>query len=68
MLGNNNGSAWYFYYEPDKVTVLDYGFLATIKEKADIYTIYADRCAIPDSKLSELGIVFKKIPRDITRL
>lgn len=68
LLGNNNGSAWYFYYEPDKVTVLDYGFLATIKEKADIYTIYADRCAIPDNKLSELGIVFKKIPRDITRL
>lgn len=68
LLGNNNGNAWYFYYEPDKVTVLDYGFLATIKEKADSYTIYADRCAIPDSKLSELGIVFKKIPRDITRL
>ena len=68
LLGNNNGNAWYFYYEPDKVTVLDYEFLATIKEKADSYTIYADRCAIPDSKLSELGIVFKKIPRDITRL
>lgn len=68
LLGNNNGNAWYFYYEPEKITVLDYAFLATIKEKADSYIIYADRCAIPDSKLSELGIVFKKIPRDITRL
>ena len=68
LLGNNNGNAWYFYYEPDKVTVLDYSFLATIKEKADSYTIYADRCAIPDNKLSEMGIAFKKIPRDITRM
>lgn len=68
LLGSNNGNVWYFYYEPDKVTVLDYAFLATIKEKADSYIIYADCCAIPDSKLSELGIVFKKIPRDITKL
>lgn len=68
LLGDSNGSAWYFYYEPDKVTVLDYAFLATIKEKADSYIIYADRCAIPESRLSAMGIVFKKIPRDITRL
>ena len=30
--------------------------------------IYADRCSIDDDKLSQMGIVFKKIPRDISRL
>ena len=68
LLGTSNGTAYYFYYEPDSVTVLDHAFLATITEKADGYIIYADRCALSESKLAELGLVFKKIPRDITRL
>lgn len=68
LLGASNGTAYYFYYEPDSVTVLDHAFLATITEKADGCIIYADRCALSESKLAELGIVFKKIPRDITRL
>ena len=68
LLGTNNGTAYYFYYEPDKVTVLDHAFLATITDKAEGFIIYADRCALPESRLAELGIVFKKIPRDITRL
>ena len=68
LLGTHNDTAWYFYYEPQRVTVLDHAFLATIKEKVGGYIIYADRCAISESKLSELGIVFKKIPRDITRI
>ena len=68
LLGASNGTAYYFYYEPDSVTVLDHAFLATITEKADGYIIYADRCALSESKLAELGLVFKKIPRDITRL
>lgn len=29
---------------------------------------YADRCAIGEEKLAQMGIVFKKIPRDIARL
>ena len=68
LLGNHNGTAWYFHYEPDKVTVLDYNFLSTITEKAENYVIYADRCALSERELSEMGIVFKKIPRDITKL
>ena len=68
LLGTNNGTAYYFYYDPQNVTVLDYSFLSTIKDKADGYIIYADRCALSDNKLTELGIIFKKIPRDITRL
>ena len=68
LLGTNNGTAYYFYYEPDKVTVLDHAFLATITDKAEGFIIYADRCTLPENRLAELGIVFKKIPRDITRL
>lgn len=67
-LGKHNDAGYYFYYEPQSVTVLDYAFLATIKEKASSTIIYADRCSISDEKLSQMGIVFKKIPRDISRL
>ena len=67
-LGNHNSTGYYFYYEPQRVTVLDYAFLATIKEKADGTVIYADRCSIGEDKLAQMGITFKKIPRDISRL
>ena len=50
------------------ITVLDYAFLATLTQKGDGTVIYADRCAIGEEKLAQMGIVFKKIPRDITRL
>ena len=67
-LGKHNSTGYYFYYEPQHVTVLDYAFLATIKEKADGTVIYADRCSIGEDKLAQMGITFKKIPRDISRL
>ncbi len=67
-LGQHNSTGYYFYYEPQRVTVLDYAFLATIKEKADGTVIYADRCSIGEDKLAQMGITFKKIPRDISRL
>ena len=67
-LGKHNSTGYYFYYEPQRVTVLDYAFLATIKEKADGTVIYADRCSIGEDKLAQMGIIFKKIPRDISRL
>lgn len=67
-LGQHNDTGYYFYYEPQRITVLDYDFLSTITEKAGGTVIYADRCSIDDSKLSQMGIVFKKIPRDISRL
>ncbi len=67
-LGKHNNTGYYFYYEPQSATVLDYAFLATITEKADGTVIYADRCAISEDKLAQMGIVFKKIPRDISRL
>ena len=67
-LGKHNDAGYYFYYEPQRVTVLDYAFLTTITEKASSTIIYADRCSISEEKLSQMGIVFKKIPRDISRL
>ena len=67
-LGKHNSTGYYFYYEPQRVTVLDYAFLSTITEKADGTIIYADRCSISEDKLAKMGVTFKKIPRDISRL
>ena len=67
-LGTCNDTGYYFYYEPEQVTVLDYPFLSTITEKSGSTVIYADRCSIGADKLAQMGIVFKKIPRDISRL
>lgn len=67
-LGKHNSTGYYFYYEPRRVTVLDYAFLSTITEKADGTVIYADRCSISEDKLAKMGVTFKKIPRDISRL
>jgi len=68
FLGENNHTAYYFYYEPDQMCVLDYAFLSTIPEKAENYLIYADRCALSENDLLRFGITFKKIPRDIARV
>ena len=68
FLGENNHTAYYFYYEPDQMCVLDYAFLSTIPEKAENYLIYADRCALSESDLLRFGITFKKIPRDIAQV
>lgn len=67
-LGAARDTGYYFYYEKDAVTTLNHQFLATITEKAEHYLIYADLCAIPDEELKRYNIVFKKIPRDITKL
>jgi adenine-specific DNA-methyltransferase len=66
-LGNKDQTAYYFFYEPQQVTTLDYDFLATIKTKAEQYVIYADNCLLSKAYMSEHSIIFKKIPRDISR-
>ena len=68
FLGENNSTAYYFFYEPQKVCVLNYDFVATVPEKAEGYIIYADRCTLSEQELQQLGITFKKIPRDIVRV
>jgi adenine-specific DNA-methyltransferase len=66
-LGKQNDTAYYFNYEQDKVTTLDHAFLATMKTKAEQYVIYADNCLLTKDYMTKHHIVFKKIPRDITR-
>ena len=68
FMGLCRNTAYYFYYERESVTTLDYAFLATIQTKAEGYTIYADLCAVPQETLQKYNITFKKIPRDIARL
>ena len=68
FLGAHNQTAYYFYYEPETVTTLDDSFLATIRTRSDGYLIYADRLALSTDDLRKYNIVFKKIPRDISRL
>jgi adenine-specific DNA-methyltransferase len=67
-LGAANDTGYYFYYEPQQITVLDHPFLATVTERMGETVIYADRCALSAARLKQLNITFKKIPRDISRL
>ena len=67
-LGTNKNTAYYFYYEKEKACVLNHVFLSSITVKQENYVIYADRCAISADDLQKFGIIFKKIPRDITTL
>ncbi len=67
LLGNHNGTDYYFYYEPNRTTTLDKAFLNTIAQKAEQYVIYADNCLLSESFMQLNHIVFKKIPRDIRK-
>lgn len=67
FLGKYDSTSYYFYYEKERITTLNMEFLASVKTKAEGYVIYADRCALSDDYLREHGIVFKKIPRDISK-
>ncbi|MCC7444714.1 MAG: site-specific DNA-methyltransferase, partial [Saprospiraceae bacterium] len=67
FLGKHNDTAYYFHYEQDEVTTLDHAFLATMKTKAEQYVIYADNCLLTKEFMTKHHIIFKKIPRDITR-
>lgn len=67
FLGKKDETAYYFNYEPNEVTTLNHDFLATIKSKSEQYVIYADNCLLTKEFMSKHNIIFKKIPRDITR-
>ncbi|SHL33194.1 DNA methylase [Flavobacterium xanthum] len=68
FLGNHNDTGYYFIYDKDNLTTLDYDSLAEyVQQKAERYIIYADNCLLPETFLREKNIEFKKIPRDITR-
>jgi len=73
-LGTTSNTAYFFYYEKGQVTILDTDFLRThvIQEtgatQAEQYVIYADVCAFDDGDLERFNIIFKKIPRDISKI
>jgi adenine-specific DNA-methyltransferase len=67
FLDKYNATGYYFFYEKDSMTTLNNEFLATMKTKADQYVIYADNCLLSKEFMLKKNIVFKKIPRDITR-
>ncbi|MBV6474328.1 MAG: hypothetical protein JPMHGGIA_02633 [Saprospiraceae bacterium] len=66
-LGKHNDTAYYFHYEPEAVTTLNHEFLSGIKAKAEQYVIYADNCLLTKEFMAKHHIIFKKIPRDITK-
>jgi adenine-specific DNA-methyltransferase len=65
FLGKKDESAYYFIYEKDRLTTLDYDALELIKTKGEQYVIYADNCLLPKEFMAKKNIIFKKIPRDI---
>jgi adenine-specific DNA-methyltransferase len=67
LLNKHNDTAYYFYYEQDGVTTLNHDFLSTIKTRAEQYVIYADNCLLTKEFMTKHHIIFKKIPRDITK-
>lgn len=74
LLGLNRETAWFFHYEPERATSLDMDFLSSLcfggstgAAKPGTVIIYADRCLLSAAFMARHGIIFKKIPRDITR-
>ena len=74
LLGLNRDTAWFFHYEPSRATSLDMDFLCGLRfggdtgaSKPATVIVYADRCLLSPAFMTRHGIVFKKIPRDITR-
>ena len=67
FLGKQNNTGYYLNYEANEVTTLDHDFLSTMKTKADQYVIYADNCLLTKEYMTKHQLIFKKIPRDITR-
>jgi len=68
LLDTLNGTAYYFYYERNRLTNLSIDSLNEIvEERSSQYIIYADTCTIDEDTRNQLNVVFKQIPRDIKR-
>lgn len=68
LLGKHHDTAYYFYYQKGEITSLDESFLRTLTTPASQYVIYADVCLLDEELMDKYHIVFKKIPRDISKL
>lgn len=67
FLGTKDRTVYYFVYDKNALTTLDYDLLSTIKTKGEQYVVYADNCLLSKEFMAKNNIVFKKIPRDISR-
>jgi adenine-specific DNA-methyltransferase len=67
-LGKFNNTGIYFHYQPHQVTVLDDAYLMNVTELCEQYIMYADICLLPETLMHKHNIIFKKIPRDISKL
>lgn len=64
FLGVANDAAYFFHYEPERATTLDFEFLATLSfaesARPTTLVIYADNCLLSAEQLKKHGIIFKK--------
>lgn len=63
-----NNTAYYLYYEPGRLTTLNYEFLSTIRTRAAQYIIYADNCLLSREFMHRHKIVFKKTQVDLAKI
>jgi adenine-specific DNA-methyltransferase len=68
FMGIYNDTAYYFYWHPGKATCLNLQWLKYLKKEAGQHVVYADNCILNKQQLAKYNIIFKKIPRDITKL
>ena len=67
LLDVYKNTAYYFYYEKGGLTVLNMDTLDIIRQRAEMYVVYADVCHLSEDFMVENHLLFKKIPRDIKR-
>lgn len=67
-LGKCNNTGIYFNYKPNEVTIIDDAYLVNVTEPCEQYIMYADMCLLSEKTLLKHNIIFKKIPRDISKL
>jgi adenine-specific DNA-methyltransferase len=67
-LGESYGLGIFFVWNDNEATTLDLNLLSELVKQEGRYIIYADLCALGDEFMRRHGIIYKKIPRDITRL
>ncbi|MBR1729259.1 MAG: site-specific DNA-methyltransferase [Selenomonadaceae bacterium] len=64
-LGTFEDTAYYFYYEPDQQTCLDYEFFSTLNDQATYKVIYANTSTLGKKFQSKYNLKFKSIQDDI---
>jgi adenine-specific DNA-methyltransferase len=67
-LGKCGNIGFYFHYQPHEATILDDAYLKNVTEPCEQYVMYADVCLLSERTLLRHNIIFKKIPRDISKL